>query len=297
MSTFVREIENDLNHGDNMFSMVFTKESIAKALNNLKIGKAPGIDDIPNEFLKYGGDIMIKSLSDLFTCISDFEMIPDDWCKGIIKPLHKSGSIYDLDNYRGITLTSNVNKVFSKIMETLILDSLESNNILGETRGVFRKARRIEDQIFSLQGIASLYKSSRKCENGIKGKCWRLLRKMYEKVENKVIFGDCESDWFDQEFGLKQGCVLSPTLFSILMADLANMLEYSNIGANISSKLINCLLFADDVVLIAESPEELQEVLNISNAFANKWNLKFNPKKSKILITSKKINKEGTWKL
>jgi hypothetical protein len=42
-------------------------ESITKALNNLKIGKAPGIDDIPNEFLKYGGDIMIKSLSDLFT--------------------------------------------------------------------------------------------------------------------------------------------------------------------------------------------------------------------------------------
>jgi ribosome-interacting GTPase 1 len=74
------------------------------------------------------------------------------------------------------------------------------------------------------------------------------------------------------------------------MMDLANMLEYSSIGANISSKLINCLLFADDVVLIAESPEELQELLNISNAFANKWNLKFNPKKSKILITGKKIN-------
>ena len=82
---------------------------------------------------------------------------------------------------------------------------------------------------------------------------------------------------FDQEFGLKQGCVLPLTLFFILMTDLANMLEYSSIGANISSKLINCLLFADDVVLIAESPEELQELLNISNAFANKWNLKFNP--------------------
>jgi hypothetical protein len=38
-------------------------------------------------------------------------------------------------------------------------------------------------------------------------------KKMYEKVENKVIFGDFESDWFDQEFRLKQGCVLSPTLF------------------------------------------------------------------------------------
>jgi hypothetical protein len=66
---------------------------------------------------------------------------------------------------------------------------------------------------------------------------------MYEKVENKVIFGDFESDWFDQEFGLKQGYVLSPTLFSILMTDLANMLENSSIGANISSRLINSLLF------------------------------------------------------
>jgi hypothetical protein len=61
--------------------------------------------------------------------------------------------------------------------------------------------------------------------------------------------------------------------------------------------LINCLLFAGDVVLIAESPEDLQELLNISNAFANKWNLKFNPKKSKILITGKKTNKESTLKL
>jgi hypothetical protein len=46
MSTFVREIENYLSHGDTMFSMVFTKESITKALNNLKIGKPSGIDDI-----------------------------------------------------------------------------------------------------------------------------------------------------------------------------------------------------------------------------------------------------------
>jgi hypothetical protein len=67
-----------------------------------------------------------------------------------------------LDNYRGITLTSNVNKVFSKILETLILDFLESNTILGETQGAFRKDGRIEDQIFPLQGIASLYKSSKK---------------------------------------------------------------------------------------------------------------------------------------
>jgi hypothetical protein len=55
---------------------------------------------------------MVSSLTELFTAISDIELIPDDWQKGIVKPLHKSGSVYDLDNYRGITLSSNVYKSF-----------------------------------------------------------------------------------------------------------------------------------------------------------------------------------------
>jgi hypothetical protein len=76
----------------------------------LKSGKAPGVDDIPNDFLKYGGDSMTSSLTELFTAISDIEPIPDDWQTGIVKPLHTSGSVYDLDNYRGITLSSNVYK-------------------------------------------------------------------------------------------------------------------------------------------------------------------------------------------
>ena len=60
---------------------------------------------------------MLNSLVDLFTVVSDLEIIPSEWKNGIIKPLHKSGSAMDLDDYRGITLTSNVHKVFSKILE------------------------------------------------------------------------------------------------------------------------------------------------------------------------------------
>jgi hypothetical protein len=136
-----------------------------------------------------------------------------DLCNGLIIPLHQSFGIISKSEIH----VNRSDNDFIKILETLILDFLESNNILGETQGAFLKDRRIEDQIFSLQGIASLYKSSRKplylafldlskafdrvwrdglfallWENGIKEKCWRLLRKMYEKVENKVIFGDFE---------------------------------------------------------------------------------------------------------
>ena len=93
--------------------VVFNNESISVTLS-LKSGKAPGVDDIPNDFLKYGGDSMVSSLTELCTAISDIELIPDDWQKGIVKPLYKSGSVYDLDNYRGITLSSNVYKLFTK---------------------------------------------------------------------------------------------------------------------------------------------------------------------------------------
>jgi hypothetical protein len=73
----------------------------------VNIIKACGIDEIPNEFLKHGGNTLLNSLLDLFTKITDLEKLPEDWHKGIIKPFHKGGSMYDLDNYRGITLTLN----------------------------------------------------------------------------------------------------------------------------------------------------------------------------------------------
>jgi hypothetical protein len=86
---------------------------------------------------------MIRSIVDMFTAISDIEVIPDDWHSGIIRPLHKSGSLYDIDNYRGITLSSNVYKLFSKTIESTAVNHLESNNILGESQGAFRIQKKI----------------------------------------------------------------------------------------------------------------------------------------------------------
>ena len=291
-------------------------------MKDLKLGKACGIDGIPNEFLKYGGEALTASLTEMFLRISDLEKIPNEWKKGIIIPLHKGGSIIDLNNYRGITLTSNVYKVYCKIIESTVMNHIEENCLLGELQGAFRKDRRTEDHIFTLQGLCSLRKSRKQktflafldlskafdkvwrdglfyllWQKGIQGKCWKLLRSLYENVSNKVIFGDYESEWFSQDFGLKQGCILSPTLFSILMSDLAEMLSSANLGVELSSKLINCLLFADDIVLMGTSDEELQSLLDITAKFAEKWGMKFNPSKSKVLVVGQKLNKTKKWRL
>ena len=102
---------------------------------------------------------------------------------------------------------------------------------------------------------------------GYKGNAGAFLRSIYDGVSNKVVFGDFSTEWFGQENGLKQGCVFSSTLFSVLMNDLVNMLDEVGIGIDVGKQLINCLLFADDIALIAETYEELQRLLDVASAF------------------------------
>jgi hypothetical protein len=95
-----------------MFSLEVKDFLKKKILKELQSGKAVRPDGIPNEFLKYGGDIMISSLVDLFITVTDLETIPLDWQRGIIVHIHQSGSVHDIANYRGITLNSNVYIVY-----------------------------------------------------------------------------------------------------------------------------------------------------------------------------------------
>ncbi|CAG2236179.1 unnamed protein product [Mytilus edulis] len=92
-------------------------------------------------------------------------------------------------------------------------------------------------------------------------------------------------------------CKYVSPLYSQPMNDLVDMLNESGVGFDLSQQLINCLLFADDVVLVAKSPEDLQTLLRISHDFATKWNLKFNHKKSKVLVVGKRLRPERVWSL
>ena len=117
-----------------------------------------------------------------------------------------------------------------KILEVSVMTYLEENNILGEVQGAFRKNRKTEDHIFTLQGICSIRKAKKykTClafldlskafdrvwrdglfyllwKTGIQGKCWKLLKSLYSNVSNKVLFGDCETGFL--EFGVKYGWI------------------------------------------------------------------------------------------
>jgi hypothetical protein len=305
-------LESSAASAESLQNVTINDQQLQQALSKLKNAKSVGVDNIPGEFLKYGGATLKSALLDLFNKIKLLEKIPEEWFEGIVKPIHKDGNRELLSNYRGITISCVIYKVLVSIIENQVMNYVEDKNLLGETQGAFRKGRRCEDHIFVLKGICSHRKSKKKktylafldvskafdtldrgemfCtlwDRGIQGKAWRLIRMLYHRVDNKVIFGNYESEIFQVVNGVKQGCILSPSLFNLVMLDLDILLQGHG-GVTIGSNKIRGLYYADDIVLFADSENDLVHMLSLANIFANKWGLKFNSVKSQILIVGKK---------
>ena len=88
-------------------NVAFTYEEISKHIKALKNNKAPGIENILNEFIKHTIDLMIPLYVKLFNKILDTGDIPEDWLTGLIIPIYKNkGEKNDPSNYIGKTLLS-----------------------------------------------------------------------------------------------------------------------------------------------------------------------------------------------
>ena len=111
---------------------------------------------------------------------------------------------------------------------------------------------------------------------------------MYEVVESCVLVGKDRSEWFELEVGLRQGCILSPILFSIFIDGLARTVKGSKAGVRVGQQVLNILLFADDLVLIAQNQKELQMLLDIVYSYSAQWRFCFNIEKSKVLVFTAK---------
>lgn len=81
--------------------------------------------------------------------------------------------------------------------------------------------------------------------------------------------------------------VLSPVLFSLFMNDLPQYFKQNNCpGVVLGNQSLNCLMYADDLLVISPSPEGLQQSLDVIHKHAQDWKLKVNTKKSNIIIFS-----------
>src|SRR3954447_6023833 len=104
---------------------------------------------------------------------------------------------------------------------------------------------------------------------------------MYSVVQSAVLVGEDQTEWFDLSTGVRQGCVMSPILFSLFINGLAREINDVGEGVEIGGRQVRLLMYADDIVLLADSPEDLQRMLDVVTAYSTQWRFRLNPKKGK----------------
>ena len=109
---------------------------------------------------------------------------------------------------------------------------------------------------------------------------------MYAGQEATVRTGHGTTDWFQIGKGVRQGCILSPCLFNLHEYIIRNTgLDEAHTGIKIAGRNINNLRYADDTILMAESEEELKNLLIKVKEENEKVGLKLNIQKTKIMAS------------
>ena len=117
----------------------------------------------------------------------------------------------------------------------------------------------------------------------MKGKFLSLLQALYLGNSMELKIGDNRSGHFPVSNGLRQGCVLSPLLFSLYINGLIMELKLKKYGVVCGGLLLPELLFADDTSLFGEDVEGLEQSLIVLEEWCTGWGMKINAEKSAII--------------
>ena len=181
--------------------------------------------------------------------------------------------------------------------------------IVSEAQFGFRKKRRTTDAIFILNTAIQSRKKrgkqlytcfvdfskafdtvdhrllwSKLSSYGLSSTMLNILQSMYGQASSRVTLNSDTSEEFLYRKGVRQGSNLSPRLFSLFIHDLEKYLVENNSGSiEINSTNLHLLLFADDLVLLADTPAGLQKSIKILGDYCSKWNLRINMEKTKVM--------------
>ena len=304
----IDELRQCREHEDHPLNQPLTLKELKHVISTLPLNKSCGPDEIPNEFIKYGGTKLQESLFTLFSSIFHAEHPPNQWNHSNLINLDKGrGDPQLLSNKRGITLSSNLSKLFERVLNNRVRRYMK----FTEAQAGGREGHSCIGQLFTLKSVINQYSHEKKAtycafvdlekaydkvwpcsifyilwKRGIRGKVWRIMEKLNSDLTTSILtkFGYTRPVTIQQS--VRQGGVLSVAEFSVLIDQLEEDLKDRSLGIKFGPLLISSLLLMDDIVLLNDTPEGLQDMLDVLNDFLNRWHLQVNPGKSKVLVFS-----------
>ena len=109
---------------------------------------------------------------------------------------------------------------------------------------------------------------------GLGGRLITFMEAAYKDVKCEVRVGEAMSEAFEVRAWLRQGCVLSPILFSLYIDEITTRLRQRGMGVTCGNRLIPALLYADDMVLLAEDEKGMGVSLKVLQEWCVDWSLR-----------------------
>ncbi|OXA43455.1 putative RNA-directed DNA polymerase from transposon X-element [Folsomia candida] len=291
------------------------RDELVRAMNKLKNNKSPGPDCIVNELLKNLPDSGVDMVLNLLNRIMKKEEVPLEWTESVTCMIFKEGDESNPANYRPISLLNTMLKLFTQVLYGRLVIWAEKNKLIPECQGGFRSGRSCEDQILCLQTAIhaklkqekgnALFVDFERCFNtlphnkmwnklfslGMSGKIIRILKSLYENASTRVRMEHGLTQPIDITEGVMQGEIVSPFLYSLYVSEMEKLLINSNIpGVKIERDFfLHLLCYADDTVVLASTPINLQHKINILKEYFEELGLKVNLSKTKIMVLGKEV--------
>lgn len=222
---------------------------IRNIILSLKNDKAPGKDGLKNSLIKRLCPLILKPLTHIINLSLSSGIFPESWKTAAVIPIHKDGSKLNTCNYRPISLLPVFSKILEKVANVRLVNFLEKQNILMPFQFGFRRNRSTENAVtLLLESLATSIDNGQKCIG-----VFLDLAKAFDTVSPKILIRKLERigirgialDWFSSylsdrkqyvslggykssiknlSFGVPQGSILGPTLFTIYINDISDVL-------------------------------------------------------------------------
>ena len=262
-------------------------------------------------------DVILPLLHNLFNRLFSTGTFPKCWSESLIIPLHKKGSVNNPENYRGISLLDVLGKIYTSILNRRITFYVNMYGKISEAQFGFREGYLTIDNAFILNSVIEKYLSKEKGKlyvcfvdfkrafdsvnrqklwcvlkaDGLKGNLFKV--NMYESVKACVRINNECTDFFECKWGLRQGCLLSPILFSMFVYEFTKIIEIIETsglrGIQLFPDLMELflLLFSDDIALISDTKSGLQKQLSLLSPFCKEYKITVHIGKTKVVVFRK----------